>query len=85
MSDRLFRRNLVPTFVDITVSCGQRGGSPRAVNHRFQDRDAIYTSIFLLGPRQCVEAVDGINMLFANFTDLKLVPADSGFVTSLAY
>jgi hypothetical protein len=27
-----FRRNLVPTFVDIGVSRGQRGGSPTTVN-----------------------------------------------------
>jgi hypothetical protein len=50
--------------------------------------DAIYTSTCLLGLRQCVEAVDSINMLglvFANFTDLKLVPVDSGLVTPDTY
>jgi hypothetical protein len=39
--------------------------------------------ICLLGPRQCVEAVASHNFLdlvFANFTDLKSVPADSGLV-----
>jgi hypothetical protein len=34
-----FRRNLVPTFVDIGVSRGQRGGSPTVVNLSFLDRD----------------------------------------------
>jgi hypothetical protein len=50
--------------------------------------DAIYTSTCLLGLRQGVEAVDSINMLdlvFANFTDVKLVPADSGLVTPDTY
>jgi hypothetical protein len=50
--------------------------------------DAIYTSICLLGLRQCVGAVDSHNMLdlvFANFTNFKLVPADSGFVTPDTY
>jgi hypothetical protein len=32
------RRNLVPTFVDRGVSCGQRGGSPTVVNLSFLDR-----------------------------------------------
>jgi hypothetical protein len=32
------RRNLVPTFVDRGVSCGQRGGSLTVVNLRFLDR-----------------------------------------------
>jgi hypothetical protein len=31
-------RNLVPTFVDIEVSRGQRGGSPTVVNLSFLDR-----------------------------------------------
>jgi hypothetical protein len=47
--------------------------------------DAIYTSTCLLGLRQCVEAVDILNILdlaFANFTDLKSTPTDSGFVTA---
>jgi hypothetical protein len=34
------QRNLVPTFVDRGVSCGQCGGSPTAVNLSFLDRRA---------------------------------------------
>jgi hypothetical protein len=44
---------------------------------------AIYTSTCLLGLRQCIEAVDRHNLLdlvFANFTDLKSVPAESVLV-----
>jgi hypothetical protein len=50
--------------------------------------DAIYSSTYFLGLRQCVEAVDSLNLLelvFANFTDLKSVPAYSGFVTPDTY
>jgi hypothetical protein len=50
--------------------------------------DAIYTSTCLLGLRQCIEAVDTLTMLdlvFANFTDLKSVPADSGLVAPDTY
>jgi hypothetical protein len=50
--------------------------------------DAIYTSTFLLQLRQCVEAVDSLNLLdivFTNFTDLKSVPPDSGLVTPDTY
>jgi hypothetical protein len=50
--------------------------------------DAIYTSTFFLGPRQCVEAADSHNLLdlvFANFSDLKPVPADSGLVKPDSY
>jgi hypothetical protein len=36
------RRNLVPTFVDIGVSHGQRGGSPTVVNLRFLDRSSSF-------------------------------------------
>jgi hypothetical protein len=46
--------------------------------------DAIYTPTNLLGLRQCVEAVDSVNMfdlVITNFTNLKLVPVDSGLVT----
>jgi hypothetical protein len=32
------QRNLVPTFLDIGVSRGQRGGSPTVVNFSFLDR-----------------------------------------------
>jgi hypothetical protein len=49
---------------------------------------AIYTSTCLLGLRQCVEAIDTPNMLdlvFANFTDLKTLPTDSGLVTPDTY
>jgi hypothetical protein len=50
--------------------------------------EAIYTSTCLLGPRQCVEAFDTLNMLdlnFAIFTDLMSVPADSGLVAPDKY
>jgi hypothetical protein len=50
--------------------------------------DGIYTSTYLLGLRQCVEAVDSLNMLdlvSANFSDLKSVPADFGLVTPDIY
>jgi hypothetical protein len=50
--------------------------------------DAIYPSTCLLGLRQCVEAVDALNMLdlvFANFTDPKSVPANSGLVAPDLY
>jgi hypothetical protein len=36
------RRNLVPTFVDRGVSCGQSGGFPTVVNLSFPDRVARY-------------------------------------------
>jgi hypothetical protein len=45
--------------------------------------DAMYTSTCLLGLRYCVEALNSHNwlkLIFANFTDLKSLPADSGFV-----
>jgi hypothetical protein len=45
----------------------------------------IYTSTSLLGPRQCLEAVDIhdlLDLVFANFTDLKSVPVDCGLVRS---
>jgi hypothetical protein len=48
----------------------------------------MYTFTCLLGLRQCVEAVDSSNILevvFANFTDLKFVPANSGLVMSDTY
>jgi hypothetical protein len=50
--------------------------------------DAIYTSTSLLGLGQCVEAVDTLNMLdlvFANFTDLKSLRTDSGLITPDTY
>jgi hypothetical protein len=50
--------------------------------------DAKYTSTSLLGLRQCVEAGDSVNtldLLFANFSNLKLVPADSGLVMPVTY
>jgi hypothetical protein len=61
-------------------------GTPQLKCHYYSSlrMDAVYTSTRLLGIRQCVEAVDIINMLdivFANFTNLKLLPADSGLVT----
>jgi hypothetical protein len=49
---------------------------------------AIYTSTCLLGLRQCVEGADSLDLLdlvFTNFTDLKSVPADSGFITPDTY
>jgi hypothetical protein len=50
--------------------------------------DAVCTFTCLLGLRQCVEAVDSHNLLdlvFANFTDLKPVPADFGLVKPDSY
>jgi hypothetical protein len=43
-----FRRNLVPTFVDRGVSCGQRGGSPVVVNLSFLDRSRYFSFKWLL-------------------------------------
>jgi hypothetical protein len=37
------RRNLVSTFVDRGVSCGQRGRSPMAVNLSFLDRSRYFS------------------------------------------
>jgi hypothetical protein len=37
------RRNLVPTFVDRGVSCGQRGGSPTVVILSFLDRSCYFS------------------------------------------
>jgi hypothetical protein len=37
------RRNLVPTFADRGVSCGQRGGSPTVVNLSFLDRSRYFS------------------------------------------
>jgi hypothetical protein len=37
------RRNLVPTFVDRGVSCGQRGGSPTVVITIFLDRSRYFS------------------------------------------
>jgi hypothetical protein len=37
------RQNLVPTFVDRRVSCGQRGGSPTVVNLSFLDRSRYFS------------------------------------------
>jgi hypothetical protein len=36
-------RNLVPTFADRVVSCGQRGGSPKVVNLSFLDRNPYFS------------------------------------------
>jgi hypothetical protein len=41
-------RNLVPTFGDRGVSCGQRGGSPTAVNLSFLDRSGYFCFKYLL-------------------------------------
>jgi hypothetical protein len=65
-------------------------GTPLSKCHYYSKLkgDAIYTSTCLLGPRQCAEAIDSLNMLdlvFANFTDLKSVPAHSGLVTPDTY
>jgi hypothetical protein len=65
-------------------------GTPLPNSHYYSKLkgDAIHTSTCLLGLRQCVEAVDTLNMLdlvFANFTDLKSVPADSGLVAPDKY
>jgi hypothetical protein len=37
------RQNLVPTFMDIGVSLGQRGGSPTVVNLSFLDRSRYFS------------------------------------------
>jgi hypothetical protein len=37
------RRNLVPTFVDRGVSCGQRGGSPMVIILSFLDRSRYFS------------------------------------------
>jgi hypothetical protein len=50
--------------------------------------DVTYTSTLLLVLRQCVEAAGSINRLdlvFANFSDLKLVPAHSVLFTPVTY
>ncbi|PNF21153.1 hypothetical protein B7P43_G05118, partial [Cryptotermes secundus] len=65
-------------------------GTPLSSCHYYSKLkgDSIYTSTCFLGLRQCVEAVDTANMLdlvFANFTDLKSVPADSGLVATDIY
>jgi hypothetical protein len=65
-------------------------GSPLPKCHHYSKLkgDPIYTSTCLLGLRQCVEAVDSLNMLdlvFANFTDLKSLLADSGLVKPDTY
>jgi hypothetical protein len=44
----IFRRNLVPTFVDRGVSRGQRGGSPTVVNLSFLDRSRYFSFKYLL-------------------------------------
>jgi hypothetical protein len=43
------RRNLVPTLADRGVSCGQRSGSPMAVNLSFLDRSRYF--FFQVAPR----------------------------------
>jgi hypothetical protein len=40
----IYRRNLVPSFVDIRESHGQRGGSATAVNLSFLDRSRYFSS-----------------------------------------
>jgi hypothetical protein len=37
------RRNLMPTFVDRGVSCGQRGGSPTVINLSFLDQSRYFS------------------------------------------
>jgi hypothetical protein len=39
-------QNLVPTFVDREVSCGQWGGSPTVVNLSFLDRSRYFSFIY---------------------------------------
>jgi hypothetical protein len=36
-------RNLVPTFADRGVLCGQRGGSPTVINLSFLDRSYYFS------------------------------------------
>jgi hypothetical protein len=47
------RRNLVPTFVDRGVSCGQRGGSLTVVNFSFLDRCVLYRFVKRVDPWNC--------------------------------
>jgi hypothetical protein len=61
-----------------------RKTSPKCFILLLFEVDDTYTSTCLLGLRQCIEAVDSLNileLLSANFTDLKSVPYDSGLVT----
>jgi hypothetical protein len=41
LATAIFRRNLVPTFVDRGVSRGQRGGYPTVVNLSFLDQSRL--------------------------------------------
>jgi hypothetical protein len=73
-----------------TLGFNGESGTPLPNCHYYSKLkgDAIYTSTCLLGLRQCVEAIDTPSMLdlvFANFTDLKSVPAHSGLVTPDTY
>jgi hypothetical protein len=46
------QRNLVPTFVDRGVSCGQHGGSPTFVNLSFLDRSKLSYKQILFSSRK---------------------------------
>jgi hypothetical protein len=62
--------------------------SPLPHCHSYSKGDAKYTSAHLLGLRQCVKVLTAINLLdlvFANFTDLKSVPTNFGVVTPDTY
>jgi hypothetical protein len=50
-------RNLVPTFVDRGVSCGQRGGSPTAVNISFLERSRYF--FFQVAPHLSSQELSG--------------------------
>jgi hypothetical protein len=65
-------------------------GAPLPKCHKYSKLkgDAICTSTYLLVLRQCVEAVESINMpdlAFANFTDLRSVLANPELVMPHAY
>lgn len=61
---------------------------PNCHNYSKLKGGAVYTSTCLLGLRQCFEPVDSHNFLdlvFANFTDVKSVPANFGLVSPYIY
>jgi hypothetical protein len=56
------RRNLVPTFMDRGVLCGQRGGSPTIINLSFRDRPLRH------------ELSENNNLTQNRITSLKCIP-----------
>jgi hypothetical protein len=51
------RRNLVSTFVDRGVSCGQHSGSPTVVNFSFLDRSRYFS--FKAAPHLSSQGLSG--------------------------